>query len=81
MSCPSALPAIEKAATLHGEEGTAEEDPYLEQHILEHGTTILVERARPHPDTGRIRHGETEIRAFRDGINRARKLIDSLVCD
>ena len=44
----------------------------LEQRIQEHGTKILVERARPRPDHGRIRHWETEIRAFRDGISRAR---------
>jgi len=45
----------------------------LEQRIQEHGTKILVERARPDPDDGRIRHWETEVKAFRDGIQRARK--------
>jgi hypothetical protein len=45
----------------------------LEQRIREHGTKILVERARAQPDEGRIRHLDTEIRAFRDGIERARK--------
>lgn len=45
----------------------------LEQRIREHGTKVLSERARPHPDQGRIRHWEAEIRAFRDGIDRARK--------
>ena len=45
----------------------------LEQRIQEHGTKILAERAKAQPDEGRIRHWETEIRAFRDGINRARK--------
>ena len=45
----------------------------LEQRIREHGTKILVERARAQPDAGRIRHLETEIRAFRNGIERARK--------
>ena len=44
-----------------------------EQRIREHGTKILVERARAQPEEGRIRHLETEIRAFRDGIERARK--------
>jgi hypothetical protein len=45
----------------------------LQERIQEHGTKILVERARAQPDEGRIRHWETEIRAFRDGIDRARK--------
>ena len=45
----------------------------LEQRIREHGTKILTERARAYSDEGRIRHWETEIKAFRDGINRARK--------
>lgn len=45
----------------------------LEQRIREHGTKILVERARAQPDGGRVRHLETEIRAFKDGIERARK--------
>lgn len=45
----------------------------LEERIREHGTKVLTERAKPQPDRGRIRHWETEIRAFRDGIERARK--------
>jgi hypothetical protein len=45
----------------------------LEQRIREHGTKILVERARPHPDEGRIRHWEAEVEAFRESIDRARK--------
>ncbi|MGD0947275.1 MAG: hypothetical protein ABSA52_07570 [Candidatus Binatia bacterium] len=45
----------------------------LEQRIREHGTKILAERAKAEPDEGRIHHWEAEIRAFRDGINRARK--------
>ncbi len=45
----------------------------LEQRIREHGTKILMERATGQPDHGRIRHWETEIKAFRDGINRARR--------
>ena len=45
----------------------------LEQRIQEHGTKLLTERAKAQPDQGHIRHWETEIRAFRDGINRARK--------
>jgi ubiquinone biosynthesis protein UbiJ len=45
----------------------------LEQHIQEHGRKVLTERAKSQPDEGRIRHWETEIKAFRDGINRARK--------
>lgn len=45
----------------------------LEQRIQEHGTKILTERARTQPDEGRVHHWETEIKAFRDGINRARK--------
>jgi hypothetical protein len=45
----------------------------LEQRIREHGTKILMERAKTQPDHERIRHWETEIKAFRDGINRARR--------
>jgi hypothetical protein len=45
----------------------------LEQRIREHGTKILMEHAKAQPDHGRIRHWETEIKAFRDGINRARR--------
>jgi hypothetical protein len=48
----------------------------LEERIQEHGTKILVERARSQPNEGRIRHWETEIGAFRDGINRARKRLE-----
>jgi len=48
----------------------------LEDRIQEHGTKILIERARPQPNEGRVRHWETEIRAFRDGINRARKRLE-----
>jgi hypothetical protein len=43
----------------------------LEQRIREHGTKILVERAKAQPDHGCIRHWDTKIKAFRDGINRA----------
>ena len=43
----------------------------LEQRIQEHGTKILVERARSRPDEARIRHWEAEIKAFRDSINLA----------
>ena len=50
----------------------------LEQRIQEHGTKILVERARPRPDAGRVRHWEAEIRAFRGAINRARKRLGAL---
>ena len=50
----------------------------LEQRIQEHGTKILVERARPRPDEARIRHWEAEIKAFRDSINRARKRLGEL---
>jgi hypothetical protein len=45
----------------------------LEERIHEHGTKILMERAKAQPNEGHIRHRETEIRAFRDGIVRARK--------
>lgn len=45
----------------------------LEQRIREHGTKILRERAKAQRDHGRVRHRETEIKAFRDGINRARR--------
>jgi len=50
----------------------------LEQRIQEHGTKISVERARPQPDGGRIRHWQAEIKAFRDSINRARKRLGEL---
>ncbi len=50
----------------------------LEQRIQEHGTKILVERARPHPNQGRVRHWEAEIKAFRASINRARKRLGEL---
>jgi hypothetical protein len=50
----------------------------LEQRIREHGTKILSERARPHPDAGRVRHWEAEIKAFRDSIDRARKRLGEL---
>jgi hypothetical protein len=56
-----------------GKKGQRKKVRTLEQHIREHGTKILVERARPHPDAGRVRHLENEVRAFRDGIERARK--------
>ena len=45
----------------------------LEERIQEHGTKILMERSKGQPNHGRIRHWETEIRAFRDGVARARK--------
>jgi hypothetical protein len=45
----------------------------LEQRVEEHATKIAAERARSEPDEGRIRHLEREIRAFHDGIARARK--------
>jgi uncharacterized coiled-coil DUF342 family protein len=45
----------------------------MEERIHEHGTKILMERAKAQPNEGRIRHWETEIRAFRDGMARARK--------
>lgn len=45
----------------------------LEDRIREHGTKILTERAEAHPNEGRVRHWEIEIRAFRNGIERARK--------
>ena len=44
-----------------------------EERIREHGTKILVERARPRPDEGRVRHWEAEIKAFRESSDRARK--------
>jgi len=45
----------------------------LEQRIQEHGTKILTERTKVQPNVGRMRHWQAEIRAFQDGINRARK--------
>jgi hypothetical protein len=45
----------------------------LEQRIQEHGTKILMERAKAEPNVGCIHHWETEVRAFRDSINRVRK--------
>ncbi len=50
----------------------------LEQRIHEHGTKILVERAHPHSDEGRVRHWQAEIKAFRGAINRARKRLGEL---
>jgi hypothetical protein len=45
----------------------------LDERIREHEGKILVERELDHPNEGRIRHWEAEMRAFRSGIDRARK--------
>jgi hypothetical protein len=45
----------------------------LEALILEHRDKIKREQKRATPDLGLIRHWEQEIRAFQDGVRRARK--------
>ena len=45
----------------------------LEERIREHEAKILVEREAPRPNEGRIRHWETEVRAFRDAVDRVRR--------
>ncbi len=45
----------------------------LDERIREHEAKILLERVLDHPNEGRIRHWEAEIRAFRSAIDRARK--------
>jgi len=45
----------------------------LESRIAEHEEKISAERTRGNPDDKLIAHWEKEIRAFRKGIDRARK--------
>jgi len=45
----------------------------LEERIREHQEKIRRERERDNPDEGLIAHWEREIRAFEEGIRRAKR--------
>jgi len=45
----------------------------LEDRAREHEAKIVAERLELHPNEGRIRHWEIEVRAFRKAIDRVRK--------
>jgi len=59
-------------------ENAAENTYPLEERIREHEAKILIERQLGQPDKGRIRHWESEIRAFRSGIDRARRRLGGM---
>jgi len=45
----------------------------LEVRVQEHQGKIKAEQEKPTPDEGRIRYWQREIRAFQDGLRRARR--------
>ena len=45
----------------------------LRRLIAEHQAKIAIELARARPDSGLIRHWQTEIEAFQTGVDRALK--------
>ena len=49
-----------------------------DEHIRGHQATILVERELDQPNEGRIRHWDAEIRAFCNGIDRARERLEAM---
>lgn len=56
-----------------GSKGLKQRILSLERRILEHKEKISAERARSNPDDELIAHWEKEIKAFQNGVDRARK--------
>jgi hypothetical protein len=56
-----------------GSKGLQQRILSLDRRIAEHEEKIFAERTRGNPDDKLIAHWEKEIKAFRKGIDRARK--------
>ncbi len=56
-----------------GKRGWKKRVESLRLKILEHENKIKIEKAKTHPDEGRIRHWKVEIEAFEDSLSRALK--------